>query len=141
MAKIALPFAALTAGWPVFDQLELRLSQFWLADWLMTPAILAIFIGILPWAEQTSRILDRHARAIRRLAGSSFTLYIIHWPIISLLVALGFTSSSFFGFAVIVAGVVMLAIGVAAVLERQITPALKRAMQLRLAGKPHILHS
>ncbi|MEO1967723.1 MAG: acyltransferase [Sphingomonadaceae bacterium] len=141
MAKIAMPLAGLTASWPVFDHLELRFSQFWLADWFMTPAILAIFIGILPWAEQGSRILDRHARAIRRLAGSSFTLYIIHWPIISLLVALGFTSSNFFGFAAIVVAVVMLAIGVAAILERQITPALKRAMQLRLAGKPHILHS
>ena len=64
---------------------RLRFSGYFLSDWAMTPAVALVFIGLKPLAELATPWLERNSGAIRMLAGASFTLYLMHWPLLSLL--------------------------------------------------------
>lgn len=47
------------------------------------------FLGMRTVADHRAALLDRFARPIRWLAECSFTLYLIHWPILTLLHGFG----------------------------------------------------
>lgn len=100
-----------------FDLSPLRFSQCFLSDWAMTPVILLAFVGMKPLAQAAAQWLERHSGAIRALAGASFTLYLMHWPVLVLLQMSGFNSASpLAGLAVVVA-LQLGALGIAQITE------------------------
>lgn len=113
----------------------LYFSQFWMTDWLAAPAVAAILAGTAPLACLWSDVLERASAAIRLAAGSSFTLYIVHWPLISLMVAVGIKANSIAGFAALLALVITAAMLLAAGLERRISPALRDYLRIRIRGR------
>jgi peptidoglycan/LPS O-acetylase OafA/YrhL len=66
-------------------------SQFFVTDFALGLAIGLGFIGARPIAERFHPLLRKFERPIRALAGCSFTLYLFHWPLLTLLRALGWT--------------------------------------------------
>ncbi|MDB5723792.1 MAG: Acyltransferase family protein [Novosphingobium sp.] len=66
-------------------------SQFFVTDYALGLAIGLGFIGARPIAERFHPMLRRLERPIRALAGCTFTLYLFHWPLFSLMRALGWT--------------------------------------------------
>lgn len=119
-----------TLGYPFFKS-----SQFWLADWLITPSIVAIFAGAIPWSNASARWLERFAGPIRLAAGSSFTIYIIHWPILSLATAAGIRARNLPEFVAMIAALVALAVPVAALLEQRLTFWLRRELRAAYARR------
>ncbi len=118
MTMQRVPIAALNASY----------SRVWLADWLMAPALVAVFAGLGPLAERAAPLLERCAPAIKLLAGSSFTLYLMHWPVMCLLITLGIQAHSMWTLALLIAALQGLAIAGAALFERRWTPRLRAAL-------------
>ncbi|MFM5916620.1 MAG: acyltransferase family protein [Novosphingobium sp.] len=118
MTMHRVPIAALNASY----------SRVWLADWLMAPALVAVFAGLGPLAQRAAPLLERCAPAIKLLAGSSFTLYLMHWPVMCLLITLGIKAHSMWTLAPLIAALQALAIAGASLFERRWTPRLRQVL-------------
>ena len=64
---------------------DLSFSQFALSDLAAGIGVVLIFISLAPVAEHAASTIEKWQRPIRSLAGISFTLYIVHWPLLVLL--------------------------------------------------------
>ena len=71
-----------------------RMSEYFLTDIVYGFGIALIFIAARPFAERISGSLERAKRPIQWLAGCSFSLYILHWPLLMTLSALGIEAGS-----------------------------------------------
>ncbi len=97
---------------PLLDDLARPLSgNLYLARYAITDTIFGMgvalgFLGLRPLADQRAEWLDRFEKPIRWLAECSFTIYLIHWPILNLL----------HGFGVTVGGSMRLLIGLLALI-------------------------
>lgn len=80
---------------PVLDDLARPLSaNLYLARYAITDTIFGVgvalgFVALRTLADQRAELLDRLQRPIRWLAECSFTLYLIHWPILNLMHGFG----------------------------------------------------
>lgn len=92
---------------------RLRFSQYFLSDWAMTPAVALAFVGLRPLAEKVAPWLECNAGAIRMLAGASFTLYLMHWPLLSLLRMGGLACTSPLGGLALLGAIQLAALGIA----------------------------
>ena len=113
------------------DLSPLRFSQCFLSDWAMAPVIVMAFIGIRPLAEAAMPWLERHERSIRALAGASFTLYLMHWPVLVLLQMSGLSSPSPLAGLVVMAALQLAALGAAQITEAR-RYALRAAIDRRI---------
>lgn len=81
-------------------------SEYFLSDYLMGLAIAAMFVALRPLAERSGVGLERMRRPIKWLAGFSFSLYLLHWPILSALAMLGVSvGTNPFAFGAMIAGI------------------------------------
>ena len=71
-----------------------RMSEFFLTDIVFGIGIALIFIAARPFAERISSALERSKGPIQWLAGFSFSLYILHWPMLSAFSALDIGAGS-----------------------------------------------
>lgn len=85
---------------------NLYLTRLAISDTLLAMGVALGFLGLRPLADQRAELLDRLEPPIRWLAECSFTIYIIHWPILNLL----------HGFGVTVGGNLVLLLGLMAVI-------------------------
>ncbi len=85
---------------PLVDELarpltaELAMSRYVLSDSVMAAGVVLVFLGMKTFATQREAALEKHQGKIRWLADCSFTLYLIHWPILTLLHGYGVSSGS-----------------------------------------------
>lgn len=110
------------------DPSRLSHSRVWIADWGMAPAVAVMLAGLDPIARRIAPFLARIKRTVRVLSGASFTLYLMHWPVLCLLLALGAVSSNPIILAILLALVQALAILGAALFEQRWTPWLRAAL-------------
>jgi peptidoglycan/LPS O-acetylase OafA/YrhL len=89
--RLAMPLAPILDVVAVPFTSDLRLARYALNDSLCGAGVALAFLGMRTFADQRAALLDRFARPIRWLAECSFTLYLIHWPILSLLHGFGVT--------------------------------------------------
>lgn len=112
----------------------LHFSQHFLTDWIGAAAVAAIFIGLRPVALHYARLLERAEGPIRSLAGSSFTLYLLHWPIMCVMRGFGVATTSFPVYMLILAAFQGLALVLAHYSEAKryiLRDALRRASDAR----------
>ena len=130
---LALVFAF--SDWTGLSLETLGIAKYLLADLATGVSVMLAFIGLSAWSEAALPLLARGARAIRWLAGISFTLYIMHHPILLTLRAYGIgAGDNPLIFAGMMATVVAICWLLADLVERR-TPALRRAMQSWLAAR------
>ncbi|GAA0281988.1 acyltransferase [Alteraurantiacibacter aestuarii] len=95
-------------------------SKMVLTDTPMGLGISLIFIGLRPVAQRIAPLLEIAAPPIRWLAGCSFTLYVLHNPILLLVRGHGIgMGDSVFGFVVLMAVVVALCAAIAPLIEHR----------------------
>lgn len=111
---------AILPGW------DLGFSLYALSDNLLALAVGAGFIGLRSLAEDGLAVPERLAASVRALADISFTLYLLHWPLLKALRMAGIgAGESPLRFALLAALVVGLCALLALLVERR-TPQLRR---------------
>jgi peptidoglycan/LPS O-acetylase OafA/YrhL len=99
---------------------DLQFSEHVLTDWLLGAAVTLCFVGLRPLADKAAGVLERCQGPIRYAAGMSFTLYVLHWPILKLLRSLSVSAGdSWTVFAICLALITLFCAGVASVIERK----------------------
>lgn len=134
-----VPLAFALAEWTGLSLEGLGIAKYLLADVAMGVAVTLAFVGMRAWSDAAMPLLARGAGAIHWLAGISFTLYVVHHPILLTLRAYGIgAGDSPVIFAGTMAFVVAISWLLADLVEHR-TPALRRAMRNWLAARqPHL---
>ena len=110
------------AGLLGVDTLDLGFSQTALTDLILGLCVASVFLGLSPFASCSASLLEKTRGPIAWLAGCSFTIYVIHWPLLLVLRGHGLVAGeSVLGFAAILAGVVAFCGALASVTERRST--------------------
>ncbi len=110
---------------------SLRHGSYALSDFVVGIGVALAFVGMKPLVEQRAALLERWQPRIGWLAECSFTLYLIHWPILSLLHGWGLVAGdSALLFAAILALIVATAGQVARLTEHR-RPQLRRWLAAR----------
>jgi peptidoglycan/LPS O-acetylase OafA/YrhL len=100
--------------------LNLGFSEHVLTDLLLGVAVTLCLVGVRPLADKAAGILQFCERPIRSAAGMSFTLYVLHWPILLLLHSLSITGGeSLPAFLGLLAAMCLFCAAVATVIERK----------------------
>ncbi|ANU07529.1 Acyltransferase family protein [Paraurantiacibacter namhicola] len=81
-ANLLLPIVQATG-------VDFNFSTYFITDNLFAIGVAICFVALRPLAAAKAALLERWAGPIRWLAGCSFSLYILHWPIISAMSAFG----------------------------------------------------
>jgi peptidoglycan/LPS O-acetylase OafA/YrhL len=77
------------AEWHAGFGYHARMSEYFVTDFIFGLGVAVLFISARPFAERFSKAFRRFEAPIRWAAGFSFSLYILHWPMLSALSALG----------------------------------------------------
>lgn len=113
---------------------DLRYSLYFLTDWVFAIGIAMLFIAARPLAEAARPLLERFQHQILWLSGLSFSLYLFHWPMLSVLSAFGIgAGDSVPAFAALAGGVVGLCALIATVTEHR-SRDIREWMRRRFAG-------
>ena len=104
-------------------------SQFVLTDTAMGAGIAAIFVGIRPFADRLAAALRPVERQIAWLAGSSFTLYVLHNPMLLMLRAHGIGAGENLGLALTMFALVVLSCGMLAPLVEHRSPQVRATLR------------
>lgn len=100
--------------------LKLGFSKFALSDFLLGLAVATCFIGLRGLANRWPRWPLANARLTHELAGFSFTLYLFHWPLLSLIKTFNLTAGdSQLGFAGLLLGMTLTCYAISYITERQ----------------------
>ena len=87
---LAVPYAQkLAADLAAIAPWNLHYSEFAVTDWFVAAAVAIFFVALRRLIGAEGRLLLALQRPIRYFAGMSFTLYLLHWPMITLLDHLG----------------------------------------------------
>lgn len=87
---LAVPYAQdLAADLTALAPWKLRYAEFAVTDWFVAAAVAIFLVALRRLLGTEGRLLIALQRPIRYLAGMSFTLYLLHWPLIALLGYLG----------------------------------------------------
>ena len=124
LVPLANHFAIPGSAWMIsnsgLDYTWFMYSNFALTDWLIGVGVVMQFIGLRPLAEGRAQLLRRWQGPIRRAANSSFTLYLLHFPILGLLAASGIgAGGNPLLFMLILAGVIALCDQIARLTEHR----------------------
>lgn len=99
---------------------ELRYSGFALTDLMFGVGMALFFLGLRPLADQRADLLERFKQPIQWLANCSFTLYLLHWPILNILHGLNISAGgNVLIFAMILAAIVAFCAAIATVTEHR----------------------
>lgn len=121
-SKLAFGLAPLLEAWTLPLAEHLYLSRYAMSDTLLALGVALAFLGLRTLADQRSATLDKYQRPIGWLADCSFTIYLIHWPILNLLHGYGITAgSSLLGLLAILALIVAFCGQVARITEHRRT--------------------
>ena len=116
----ALPASDLLVDLTGLEKWQFGMSAYALTDWIFGLGIALFFLGLRPIADGRAATLERFSRPIRWLAECSFTLYLIHWPILNLMHGLEIgAGDNPLLFILIVAAIIALASQVARVTEHR----------------------
>ncbi len=100
--------------------LKLGFSRFALTDFLLGLAVATCFIGLRGLANRWPRLPLAVGRTAHELAGFSFTLYLFHWPLLSLIKTFNLTAgTSAIGFAALLIGMTLCCYAISFITERQ----------------------
>lgn len=106
-------------------------SQFVLTDTVMGLGIVLVFIGLRPVAHAIAPLLEMAAPPIKWLAGCSFTLYVLHNPILLLIRGHGIgMGDNVIGFIALLAIVVAICAAIATLIEHR-SPQLRKRLSAR----------
>ena len=116
-------------------------SHYALSDWLLALAVALGFAGLRPLAASASPLLMRLDRPARYLAGISFSIYLVHWPLLSLLRIAGISAGeNLAAFAILLLLIVAACAAIASVTEHRrhaVRRALEKALGMkRITGAP-----
>jgi peptidoglycan/LPS O-acetylase OafA/YrhL len=111
VATAFAPRAASIFEW--YLPLNRGFSFFVASDSMLAVTVALGFIGLRPIAMAFRSLLSKYERPVRSLAGFSFTLYLLHWPILCLLRLFNVTSGT--SIPAFVALLLLIAISCAAV--------------------------
>jgi peptidoglycan/LPS O-acetylase OafA/YrhL len=115
-----LSINSLGAAPPIGWMSEWGYSEYAITDTGMGLGIMLIFLGMRPFVTMLASELDWIERPVRWLAGCSFTLYLLHWPLLNLMRGMGLVAGDSVAlFAVMVAAIVALAGAVATLTEHR----------------------
>jgi peptidoglycan/LPS O-acetylase OafA/YrhL len=99
---------------------DYKFSAYVLTDVPLGVAVTLCFLGLRPLADMAAGALQRCERPIRYAAGLSFTLYMLHWPILRLLGSLSVSAGdSLVLFAGLLLAICVFCALVASVIERK----------------------
>ncbi len=83
---LAVPYAQkLSASLNAVAPWNLHYSEFAFSDWFVAASVAVFFVALRRLIGAEGRLLIALQRPIRYFAGMSFTLYLLHWPLITLL--------------------------------------------------------
>jgi peptidoglycan/LPS O-acetylase OafA/YrhL len=83
---LAVPVAQkLATALKAFVPWTLRYSEFAVTDWIVAVAVAVCFVAMRRLISAEGRLLTACQRPIRYFAGMSFSLYLLHWPVVTLL--------------------------------------------------------
>ena len=111
---------------------ELGIAKFLLVDAAMGLAVMLAFIGLRAWAETLMPALLRVEQAARWLAGISFTLYIVHHPMLLFVRANGIGAGDSAVLFALLLGFVLAVSWLLADLVEHRTPQLRKAIRRML---------
>jgi peptidoglycan/LPS O-acetylase OafA/YrhL len=87
---LAVPYAqGLAANLARLAPWQLRYAEFAVTDWFVAASVALLFVAARRLIGSEGRLLIALERPIRAFAGMSFSLYLLHWPLIALLDHLG----------------------------------------------------
>ena len=99
---------------------DLRFSEHVLTDLLLGLGVTLCFIGLRLLADEWTGLLERCEPPIRYAAGMSFTLYMLHWPMLRLLKSFSISAGdSLLLFVVFLIGICALCAAIASLIERK----------------------
>lgn len=106
--------------------LSLGLSEWLVSDYATAAIVVVALAALRPLAHRHSASLERIARPVTYAAGFSFTLYLFHAPVLTLLYAAGLeTGDTPLHLALAIVLTLAICAGIAELIERR-TPALRR---------------
>lgn len=107
---------------------SLGLSEWVVSDYATAMIVVVALAALRPLAERHAALLERVAKPVTYAAGFSFTLYLFHAPVLTMIYAAGFEKSdSPLRLAVIIVLTLAICAGIAELVERR-TTALRRAV-------------
>ena len=131
----AVPGVVAFSGLLGIEYQALGFSRYVLTDTAMGIGIALLFIGLRPLAEAAGPLLNRIAAPVRWLAGCSFTLYVLHNPILLLIRGYGIgAGDNVVVFVSLLVGVVGVCAGIAPLVEHG-SPQLRRVMAERFGRR------
>lgn len=98
---------------------NLYLSRYAMSDTLQGLGVTLGFLGLRTLADQRAATLEKYRRPIGWLADCSFTIYLIHWPILNLLHGFGVGSSNPLILLAVMAAIVVFSAQVARITEHR----------------------
>ena len=117
---------------------DLSFSRFALSDLAAGIGVVLIFISLAPVAEHAASTIEKWQRPIRSLAGISFTLYIVHWPLLVLLKMHGVAAGNNpLIFVLLLGGVIGICAVIASQTERR-SPALRAWLLRKFTGQARL---
>lgn len=115
---------------------RIKFSEYFLTDYLFGTGIAMLFVAARPFAEWAGEGLRRFEGPIQWFAGFSFSLYILHWPMLSAMSALGIEAGGNpLAFLALFGGVVGACALVARFTEYR-SKDLRRWLTVRLSAQP-----
>lgn len=118
---------------------SLGFSLYFLTDWATAPVVVLLFVGLRPLALRFAGALESLRRPIELIAGSSFTLYVMHWPGLTVLRGLGFRIDTMTGWMILMIALQLGALVIAQVAEAQrysLRRTLLRMLSTRTSANP-----
>ncbi len=126
---IAVPIAEYVAFLAPF---EIKFSRFFVTDYICAIATSAGFVGLRLILDHKIPWLGYVEPAARYLSGFSFTLYILHWPLLCILIGNNMTAGeNVWMFLVLIIAVVGICSAASHLVERR-APALRRVIVISL---------
>ena len=106
-----------------------------MASYVIGPLVAAHFIGAHAIADRLGLILERFKGAIRWAAQSTFTIYLLHYPLLRFIGAIGYDEHSAANVALVFLTVAGTCFAVGPVIERT-KDAWRKGLDAILVGKP-----
>ncbi len=138
ISDLAIPVSNWLIPASGLDQHDFEFSQFFITDLALGLCVALSFVALRPLADRVAPWLERSEPLARAGSGMSFTLYLLHWPMLCLLRSLGLNlGTSVPGFLAVLGGIIVVCAGIARVTEyrqKALRGVLQRLVKPRLTS-------